>query len=184
MVEIIPYQESWKCDFVRIRDRIAQALGIEALRIDHIGSTAVEGLPAKDVIDIQITVCQLTPKVAQCLTDAGFARHPKHHRDHVPPGRLEHSGDWEKMLFTQAPGFRRANIHVRQEGRPNQRFALLMRDFLRAHPAHAQAYAALKLRLAAGLRSSDDYAHVKDPAVDLIYFAAEAWASQMQWTPA
>lgn len=78
-------------------------------------------------------------------------------------------------------GQRRINVHVREAGRPNQRYALLFRDYLIAHPRAAAAYGELKQRLAASLISEDAYADVKDPAVDLIYFAAEEWASHSQW---
>ena len=78
-------------------------------------------------------------------------------------------------------GQRRINIHLRQSGRPNQRYALLSRDYLIAHPPAAFAYGQLKRRLAESLDSEDAYADVEDPLVDLIYFAAEEWDSQSQW---
>jgi len=52
---------------------------------------------------------------------------------------------------------------------------------LRAHPATAEAYAELKRRLAANLADWQTYPEVKDPAVDLIYFAAEEWATNTGW---
>ncbi len=67
--------------------------------------------------------------------------------------------------------------------KPNQRYALLFRDYLASHPWVAAAYGELKVRLAASLASEDDDPDVKDPAVDLIYFAAEEWASGCQWQP-
>jgi GrpB-like predicted nucleotidyltransferase (UPF0157 family) len=60
---------------------------------------------------------------------------------------------------------------------------LLFRDYLRAHPATAAAYAELKRRLAAALADPDSYPEVKDPAVDLIYLAAEEWAAAVGWEP-
>jgi GrpB-like predicted nucleotidyltransferase (UPF0157 family) len=57
----------------------------------------------------------------------------------------------------------------------------LFRDYLRTHPFVADAYAELKRRLVASLAVLDDYADVKDPAVDLIYLAAEQWASAVSW---
>lgn len=74
--------------------------------------------------------------------------------DHEPPGAETTPGDWTKRLFQNAPDERAANIHVRLEGRPNARYALLFRDYLRAHPAAAAAYADLKRRLAAELPAS------------------------------
>jgi len=70
------------------------------------------------------------------------------------------------------------NAHVRVAGWPNHRYALLFRDYLRAHPPAAAAYARLKLALAE--RFGDDlraYTEVKDPACDLIMAAAEDWAA-------
>ena len=72
---------------------------------------------------------------------------------------------------------------MRVLGRANQRYALLFRDFLRGHPATAAAYAELKRRLAENLADPDTYPDVKDPAVDLIYLAAEEWAAATRWQP-
>jgi GrpB-like predicted nucleotidyltransferase (UPF0157 family) len=72
---------------------------------------------------------------------------------------------------------------VRVAGRANQRYALLFRDYLRAHPATADAYAELKQRLAQNLADPGTYPEVKDPAVDLIYLAAEEWAEVNGWRP-
>lgn len=69
------------------------------------------------------------------------------------------------------------------QNKPNQRYGLLVRDFLRANPEVAAAYAELKSRLAAALADPADYPEVKDPAVDLLYFAAEAWAARSGWQP-
>ena len=65
----------------------------------------------------------------------------------------------------------------------NQRYPLLFRDYLRAHPATAGAYAELKRRLASHLANASTYPDVKDPAVDLIYFPAEEWAARTSWQP-
>jgi len=66
-------------------------------------------------------------------------------------------------------------------GRANQRYALLFRDYLRAHSATAESYAELKQRLAKYLADAETYPEVKDPAVDLIYWAAEEWAGVTRW---
>ena len=181
MVTIIPYQSSWPEEFRSIASRLRQGLGELVLRIDHIGSTAVPGLAAKDVIDIQVTVAALDDRLARAMEALGFPGKEGVQRDHRPPGVEGPESDWEKLLFQQAPGERRAHIHVRVSGRPNQRFPLLFRDYLRAHPTSAAAYAELKRRLAAGLADPEAYPEVKDPAVDLIYFAAEDWAAATSW---
>lgn len=183
MITIAPYDPRWVDDFQRLAAALREALGALALRIDHIGSTAVPGLAAKDVIDVQVTVAALAePETGRRLRAAGFApQQPT--EDHVPPGAAADPAGWQKRLFKERPGERRANIHVREQGRPNQRYALLMRDHLRAHRATADAYAELKRRLAAALADDEAYPDVKDPAVDLIYLAAEDWARRTGWMP-
>ena len=61
-------QSAWPQEFETIRSSLQEILGGLALRIDHIGSTSVPGLGAKDVIDVQITVQALTPEVRQRLS--------------------------------------------------------------------------------------------------------------------
>jgi GrpB-like predicted nucleotidyltransferase (UPF0157 family) len=176
-VTIEPYSERWPVEFARIARRIRSVLGEHALRIDHIGSTAVPGLAAKDRIDVQVTVAELAH--ANPLGGAGFEEFAPV-RDHRPPGAAGPDSDWEKRLYTTGG---RANVHVRVEGNANQRYALLFRDYLRAHPASADAYAELKRRLAVELRDVGRYADVKDPACDLIMVAAEEWAAATSWAP-
>ncbi|QND85292.1 Dephospho-CoA kinase [Chromobacterium vaccinii] len=181
-VTIIPHQMRWADEFEAIAERLRAALGNLALRIDHIGSTSVPGLAAKDVIDVQITVAELDENVPQSLSDVGFALKP-FNRDHLPPGFDDVGEQWRKFFFREQEGERRAHIHVRRVGAANQRYALLFRDYLRAYPASAAAYGELKRRLAASLADPDSYPDVKDPAVDLIYLAAEQWAEQTGWQP-
>jgi len=178
-VAIEPYSERWAGDFARLARRLRAVLGERALRIDHIGSTAVPGLAAKDRIDVQVTVAELAD--ANALGGAGFEEFAEV-ADHPTPGADGVEEDWQKRLFTSSSDERRANVHVRVEGRANQRYALLFRDYLREHPAAAAAYAELKWRLAAELRDVRRYAAVKDPACDLIMVAAEDWARLTGWS--
>lgn len=180
---IVPYQPEWPLEFLVLARMIQAALGNLALRIDHIGSTAVPGLAAKDIIDIQVTVEELEPVVEAAFRTAGFERRAGIDQDHQPPGGSPAGEQWCKWLFKQPSEMRPANIHVRLAGSLNQRYALLFRDYLRSHPATAQAYAELKLRLAHSLADPQVYPEVKDPAVDLIYLAAEEWAAATGWQP-
>lgn len=183
MVVIHPYKESWPAEFQAIGAILRQGLGELALRIDHIGSTSVPGLPAKDVIDIQISVTALDDRVISAITDLGYSLPEGAWRDHCPPNFAGPESEWEKLLFDPPTSQRPTHTHVRVQGRANQRYALLFRDYLRAHPATAQAYAELKRRLAGSLADPRRYPEVKDPAVDLIYLAAEEWAAATRWQP-
>lgn len=182
VVEIVAYRASWVAEYAVTRDRLRTAMGASALRIEHVGSTSITGLAAKDVIDVQISVARVDHHIAQILCSVGFRADPEITRDHAPPGASGSPDDWRKLFFVEAAGERRANIHVRRAGSPNERYALLFRDYLLAHPLVAAAYAELKRRLSTSLAIADDYADVKDPAVDLIYLAAEQWALATAWT--
>jgi GrpB-like predicted nucleotidyltransferase (UPF0157 family) len=182
VVTIVPYKPSWPGEFQQIAQVLRHALGDLALRIDHIGSTSVRGLAAKDRIDIQVTVASLDAPVEDALNQVGYQR-IEYLTDHPPSGVEAKPGDWSKWVFKPPVDQRPTNLHVRVVGRPNQRYALLFRDYLRTHSAAAEAYAELKRRLADNLADPDTYPDVKDPAVDLIYLAAEDWAAAPGWHP-
>lgn len=182
-IVIVDYQSSWPQEFAGIAHHLHAGLGALALRIDHIGSTSVPGLAAKDIIDIQITVSELNRDVIQALENLAYRLPDGDFQDHVPPGATEDPNEWEKLYFHAPVGQRRTHTHLRVQGRANQRYPLLFRDFLRCHPETAEAYARLKRMLAQHLVDPQMYPEVKDPAMDLIYLAAEAWAEQNGWQP-
>ena len=67
------------------------------------------------------------------------------------------------------------NLHVRVVGSPNERLALLFRDYLRAYPLAVAAYSQFKMTLAEHVDDLDSYSDIKDPVVDLVVAAAAAW---------
>ena len=193
-IAIVAYDERWPEEFRRIGTALREALGSLALRIDHIGSTAVPGLPAKDVIDVQVAVAALdAAAIDSALAPLGYRIWEGNAEDHVPPGR---DGDapeeWQKLYFRAPAGQRRTHLHVRQAGRANQRYALLFRDYLRAAPVSAGAYARVAGAYArvkealARLHPEDQEAYydVKDPVCDIVIDAAERWAVATGYVPA
>ena len=181
MIEIVDYRSTWPDEFQQIARTIRSALGEAAMRIDHIGSTSIPGLCAKDVIDLQISVERLDGRVSHALRAIGYTQVDDIVRDHRPPDDDGPAENWQKLYFRPPSGQRRTNTHVRALGRPNQRYALLFRDYLRVHSATAAAYGELKRRLAVSLANPDDYPDVKDPAVDLIFLPAKLWAIETGW---
>jgi len=182
MIIIEAYNPEWPKEFETIRSHLQDVLGSRALRIDHIGSTSVPGLGAKDVIDIQITVQELSPKIIQKMVDAGYEYRSVLTCDHVPLGEDEDPKLWEKFVFVEPQGQRRTNIHVRVDGNPNQRYPLLFRDYLRAHPNSTRSIELIKREIAK--RHADDietYYDIKDPVYDLIWDAALEWAKHTNW---
>jgi GrpB-like predicted nucleotidyltransferase (UPF0157 family) len=179
-VVIVDYDPTWPDQFEQLAAGLRRHLGGDTLAIDHIGSTAVPGLAAKDVIDLQVTVASLADadRLAPAFQGAGYVLTP-YQLDHRPAGEPSDPGLWGKRLWQSPPGaHRRVNAHVRVAGWPNQRYALLFRDYLRAHRGAAAAYARLKRALAERLGGDlATYTEIKDPACDLIVAAAEDWAS-------
>jgi len=185
-IEILPYDPRWPGEFREIGGALREAMGDLALRIDHIGSTSVPGLAAKDVIDVQVTVRELdAPVIAAALAPLGYTPWEGIAEDHVPPGCDDDAvEEWRKLYFHAPKEQRRTHLHVRQAGRANQRYALLFRDYLRTSPEAAGAYRQIKEALAR-LHAEDQEAYydVKDPVCDLIIDAAERWASTTGYVP-
>jgi GrpB-like predicted nucleotidyltransferase (UPF0157 family) len=148
-LDLMPYNKRWPTEFHQLGADLREALAGLALRIDHIGSASVPGLAAKDVIDIQVAVASLDPEpLVQKFRSVGYEHLALIDRDHIPPWTRA-SDQWRKLLFQRRAPQRRANVHVRAADPANTRYALLFRDYLRAHPRAAGAYADLKRKLAA-----------------------------------
>jgi GrpB-like predicted nucleotidyltransferase (UPF0157 family) len=181
-IVIVSYRPGWTDEFARLAEALGAALGTLALRIDHIGSTAVPGLAAKDVIDLQVTVGDLVPELESAFARAGYRRRAEVTRDHVPPASAGGERDWEKQYYQPAAVTRGIHVHVRRAGSSNGRYALLFRDYLRAQPHAAAAYAQAKQALAAHAPTDWDlYYDVKDPICDIIIASAEEWAAATRW---
>jgi GrpB-like predicted nucleotidyltransferase (UPF0157 family) len=186
---IVEYQTRWPEEFAAIRERLAASFGGLASHIEHIGSTSVPGLAAKDVIDVQVSVASLEPQepIATALAGAGFTETPFGllADDHIPAGWYTYDpGDVWIKLFASAPSDQRpAHVHVRVDGSPNERYALLFRDFVRANPDARDAWAIFKRELAKICDTTQDYVEVKDPATDAVMVVARTWAEQTGWRP-
>lgn len=87
MISIVAYKTSWPNEFLEKGMMLRNILGDLALRIDHIGSTSVPRLAAKDIIDIQITAERLSHNFESAMNLAGFQRLSNVTQDHVPPGK-------------------------------------------------------------------------------------------------
>lgn len=183
---VAPYDADWVPRAAELIGRLRSRLGPSASRIEHIGSTAIEGMAAKDVLDLQVSVVDLEAAERQFdppLEIEGFKR-LAYERDHVPAGLDQDPARWAKRFWSRRDHpDGDVNLHVRLVGSPNERLALLFRDWLRAHPAAVDAYAAFKVALAEAVGDLRAYTEVKDPVVDVVIAAAEPWALETGWTP-
>ncbi|MCW3463814.1 GrpB family protein [Chitinophaga nivalis] len=176
LITIVPYRPEWPEEFRTIAQQLQTLLGPAALAIDHIGSTSVPGLAAKDVIDIQVTVASLEEPALAQLPQLGFERLWHITGDHRPPGRDDlPEADLKKQFYRKTE--RSVNLHIRVTGTFNQRYPLLCRDYLRSHPYAAKAYGEIKQQLARYFPdNADAYYDIKDPVFDIIMEGAYAWA--------
>jgi GrpB-like predicted nucleotidyltransferase (UPF0157 family) len=185
-VVVVPYDPRWPGRAAAELADICVALGPVVVHADHIGSTSIPQMPAKDVLDLQLSVRDLAEAAAafdEPLARRGYRRLPYGH-DHVPAGDVSDPELWVKRLWTRRDHpAGDVNLHVRVVGSPNERLALLFRDWLRAHPDAVAGYGRFKLELAAAVDDLNTYTDIKDPVVDVVVAAAGRWASEIGWRP-
>jgi len=177
-VTVVDYQRDWPAEFTHLADRLRAAVGDRAVVIDHVGSTSVPGLAAKDCIDAQIRVDTLSPDLVELLENAGFRCRPE------PWNRVEISSGQrcDKLVFAPPIGERATNVHVRLTTGPNTRYALLFRDYLRADAKARASWGAFKQRLSQSVHALADYGQIKAPATEILMLSAEHWAADTNWT--
>jgi GrpB-like predicted nucleotidyltransferase (UPF0157 family) len=176
-VEVSAYRETWAAEAAAYVDLLREAVP-DAVAIDHIGSTSVPGLPAKDCLDLMVRVEQLDEDtVTTAMSARGFRVRPEPwNHDEVTDG-VSH----RKLVFAGPPGERAVNVHVRIVGGRNVRYALLFRDFLRADQPAREAWGDFKTRLAETVGDIYDYGQIKASAQPLLMRAAELWAAETCW---
>ena len=177
-VTVRPYDPSWPAAFALIAAELRAALGNVARGLDHVGSTSIHGMPAKDCIDVQVRVDRVDSEtIVPALSAIGFRL-----RDE-PWNTAETSFGVTspKLVFGSPVGARVANVHVRAFGSPNARFALLFRDYLRNSPVASEAWGAFKLRLAQDVSDLYSYGQIKQPAMVVLMEAARGWAAESGW---
>lgn len=111
---ISDYDPTWPDRFRQVAASLRTSVNGDALRIDHIGSTSVPQLVAKDLIDVQITVRNLD--VADAWPDEllpGLVRRVANLVDHIPAGASSDPADWQKRYWSNA---QELHVHVRADG--------------------------------------------------------------------
>ena len=168
-IEIVPYDPGWPGAFEAEAARLGAALKTLALRIDHHGSTAIPGLGAKPIIDIQVSVTALQPLSAYGtrLEVIGYI--------HVP-----HPDDSFCPFFHRPIQWPHSHhVHVVERGGREERRTLAFRDYLRNHGAVARKYEELKRTIAAHVvgatpESREQYAVAKTDFVEQVVALAIA----------
>ena len=159
---------AWADRFQAEREKIVEALGRTAERVDHVGSTAVPRLPAKPIVDIQVSVPDVDDEDSYRpdLEQAAYEL------------RVRESG--HRMFRT---GDRDLHVHICGSGSQWERRHLLFRDWLRASTADRELYAETKRDLAQrDWPTMDHYADAKTDVIADIMSRAEAWARSSNWS--
>ena len=136
-VAVVPYRSEWAETFELLKARVEGALGSLGLRIEHVGSTSVPGLPAKPIIDMDVVIeseDQLEDVVAR-LSAIGYE----------PRGDLGVTG---RYAFKSPAGSPDHHLYVCAWDNAALHRHLKFRDYLRGHPEEAAAYGRLKQSLA------------------------------------
>ena len=160
-VAVLPYDEQWKQDFRKIKAELADALGQLAIRIEHVGSTSVQGLSAKPIIDIDVVIKDYTilEDVISALSEIGY----QHRGDLGIVGREAFRYDGKEHL-------QKHHLYVCPEDSPELRRHIAFRDYLRTHPEAVRDYSRIKEEGAK--RYPDDmerYIEHKSPFIEKIY---------------
>lgn len=171
-IELAPYDDAWPAAFARWHEALLGGLGAVAIRIEHVGSTAVPGLLAKPVVDIQVSVSDQAdePAYVPAIEAVGVQLRAR---------------DEEHRYFRPFPGRpREVHVHVCSAGSRWEHEHLLFRDYLRADPATRDAYADVK-RQAAAVWHDDRvaYTDAKGALIRETLRAAEEWAAHTGWRP-
>ena len=137
-IRIVAYDPEWPAMFERVRCCLGSAVGDIAVAIEHVGSTAVPGLAAKPIIDIDIVV--------RCAADVAEGIRRLGEYGYVHKGDLGVRG---REAFATPRDRVPHHLYLVVQGSEAHLNHLEFRDYLRSHPERAQEYSALKKRLAA-----------------------------------
>ena len=162
-VIVLPYDRAWRTAFEEIKQELVAALGDLALRVEHVGSTSVEGLSAKPCIDIDVVIRDyaVLDTVVNQLASIGY----------IHEGNLGIEGR-EAFRYTDKPHLQMHHLYVCPQDSLELHRHVAFRDYLRLHPDAAEKYGKVKEE-AARLYPNDieKYIAHKSPCIAEIYEA-------------
>lgn len=134
-IVVVPYDETWKQRFAEIASEIRDALGELALQIEHVGSTSVEGLPAKPIIDVDVVIEDESKLdiVITKLAQIGYQHE----------GNLGIAGR-EAFGYEGKEHLQNHHLYVCTKDSPELKRHLTFRDFLRSNRQAVQEYGKIK----------------------------------------
>ncbi|MGX8698982.1 MAG: GrpB family protein [bacterium] len=161
LVVVLPYDEQWRQDFLKIKAELTNTLGQLTIGIEHVGSTSVQGLSAKPIIDIDVVIKDYTvlENVVSVLREIGY----QHEGNLGIVGREAFKYDGKEHL-------QKHHLYVCPEDSPELKRHIAFRDYLRTHPDAVREYSHIKEE--AAKQYPDDierYIEYKSPFIEKIY---------------
>ena len=160
-VTVVPYDAGWQAAFAEIKKEIESAVGAWIIGVEHVGSTAVEGLSAKPCIDIDVVIADdsVFPSVVKGLAAIGY----------------EHEGDLgirgrEAFRYSDKPHLRAHHLYVCPADSEELRRHIVFRDYLRKDPEAVKQYSRVKEAAAAQYPNDiGQYMAAKAPCIAQLY---------------
>jgi GrpB-like predicted nucleotidyltransferase (UPF0157 family) len=170
-VVVVPHNPVWVKEYEAESARLRGVFGEQVVQIFHFGSTAIPGICAKPVIDILLTVREISfaDKVTPLLSQQGY---------HAV-GEYGISG--RRFFYKGSHEMRTHHLHVYQYDNPQILRHIAFRDYMRSHPMSARQYGMLKEQLAEQFSENiDGYNAGKNDFVQEQERQALAWWSKMK----
>lgn len=160
-IVVEPFDEHWRLDFLKIQNELTDALGQLAIRIEHVGSTSVQGLSAKPIIDIDVVIKDYNAlkDTISALEKIGY----QYEGDLGIPGR-------EAFRYDGKDHLKKHHLYVCPADSPELKRHIAFRDYLRTHPDAVREYSLIKEEGAK--KYPDDierYIEYKSPFIERVY---------------
>jgi GrpB-like predicted nucleotidyltransferase (UPF0157 family) len=160
-VVVVPYDKRWAVEFEKIKRDLSRALEETVIGVEHVGSTSVEGLWAKPIIDIDVIIPDYNcfPDVVNRLAAIGYQHE----------GNLGIEGR-EAFRYQDKPDFMTHHLYVCPQNSPELKRHIAFRNFLGTHPKDVETYSEVK-RQGARLfpNDIDQYCSYKSACIEEIY---------------
>lgn len=163
IVELQPHNEIWKQQFNELRSEFINGLDSLILAVEHVGSTSIEGISAKPILDIDIVIndVSLFPQVCARLEKMGYI----YQGNQGIEGREAFKINANELLNINTPPH---HLYVCSLDSKELKRHLAFRDYLRQHPDEAKEYEVLKKSLAATVNTREEYTEGKTEFVESI----------------
>ena len=160
-VVVLPYDRTWKSDFEEIKREIEGAIGDLMIGIEHVGSTSVEGMSAKPIIDIDVIIQDYAvfDAVVRRLEAIGY----------IHEGNLGIK-DREEFKYANKPHLRQHHLYVCPQQSEELHRHITFRDFLASNPESVKKYSAVKEKAAQLFPDNiEKYIAYKSPCIEELY---------------